>query len=283
MLPKHIFLDHLFSVPVLVVYSHMMFLPSALSSQDKEVEKEYQQPFFFSNYFVKYDKNNENTKNKLQKKLAKKDKIYKGNNLIPFFSDPLLDRDGILKEAEIQEGLFRDALKRKRAELSLALCGKKDDVTRKSLLGNLKLEHKRQITLWGKMQERYTRSMIDYLKQRKEAGKINSSFFAFILDTYHAVPEIQKYRQGLLNQSWAIFFSRWESRPRKQRKWLSQACKKTLKQTDREKVSTVREPKEKLMGPYYLALYRFLRLLPTSERIRLILTETSSKSSVNDD
>ena len=267
MILRHICLCYLFSF-------YMIFLPSALSSQDKEMKKEYQQPFFFSNYFAKYGKINENTKNKPEKQLVKKYKIREGSKLISFFSKPLLDRDETLEEAEIQEVQFREVLKKKKVELSLMLCKKKDVLERERFLNDLKSEHKRQITLWGKMQERYTRSMRDYLEKRKEAGKINSSLFPSVLNTFHTVSKLQKYRQGLLNQSWAIFFSKWKPSSRKKRKRLSQSCRITLKHKSQEKVFTTQEPKERLMSPYYLALYRFLRILPVSERIRLILTET---------
>ena len=174
------------------------------------------------------------------------------------FAAPSLDLEAIFSFAEDYEKKILHWLHEQKYNLNRNLCTLKQSELKKQL-HYLKEEKKRQFLLWQAVHKNYTRSVQNYLKQRQIMGKIEPSLLKLIQNNFEDLKEMQHQRQKQIVDAWDPLFRTWER----------QLARYSPPKANCRSQSAMdfKEPNNReLIRPYYLALYRFLRLFPASER-----------------
>lgn len=189
--------------------------------------------------------------------------------ILKIISRPVIDRKQLLQSAKIYEEQYLLWLQEQQKNLLLDLCNyqKKQKIKYIKLLEQ---EKERQYTLWKNVQKSYIYTLKSYLNQRLRKNKIEATLQQKIVKALNVISEIQIRRQ----RHWILA---WESFLKITKSSLQELIVKKSMLTCDSKDSLLNQittnpiiPKEESMRPYYLALYRFLHLLPLEERIRFL-------------
>ena len=177
---------------------------------------------------------------------------------LDLFAAPSLDLEAIFSFAEEYEKEVRHWLGQQKYNLNHELCALGQSELKRQLK-YLKEEKDRQLLLWRNVHRNYTHSVQNYLKQRQARAKLEPSLLKLIQSNFKELREMQDQRQKQIGDAWTLLFRNWEKQSR-----ASSLHKESCT------VQSLRNFKElsetELIRPYYLSLYRFLRLFPARER-----------------
>ena len=174
----------------------------------------------------------------------------KRNIMIDLFTAPLLDLTSIEKFAIKFEIMSRKLLIERKKKAVSTYC-KEGSEGRSKLLENWKKTQKYQYQMWINTRNRFETSMAYYLDMY-----IDKNVLPKIMKLRNPIKSLQQERQTLIGKTWNNLFRRLKKKSRK-------ICKANSFNGEL--------PREKLFLPYYIALYRFYRVLPSEKRIKLIL------------
>ena len=201
------------------------------------------------------------------------------------FSAPVLDPGAIETMAARHETTSREILAQRQADLIAAVCAF-EPAERGAAIDAFEIRRQRQWTRWLTLQERYETS----LKYRLSAGvhrddAAGQARLATLLQSRAPVQALQRERQKLISESYARLLTALKNQVEDE---PAAACSTDLRPAPPRDVGPGKpaepndwQPEEYLYLPYYLALYRFLNLLPPDQRAELLLALHSGKPSDN--
>lgn len=205
------------------------------------------------------------------------------------FSAPVLDPVAIEAMADRYEKRSRELLSERRARIVEYVCGLAPD-KRPNALGRLEIRRQQQWNRWLNLQQRYETSLKYRLTENTHGDDaIAQARLMTLLASREAVQALQRERQQLVSESYGQLLETLVNRaPAGPDADVPCDGPVTNRTTNRgppnqrtENPIHPGQPTEYLYLPYYLALYRFLSLLPPDDRSRLLLALHSGKTSDN--
>ena len=195
-----------------------------------------------------------------------------GQVYLNLFAAPSLNLEAVFALAKKYEKKIEYWQYKQRYDLKRSLCLLKQNEFQERL-GYLQKERKRQFLLWQAVHQNYARSVENYLEKRQALGKLEPSLLKLIQSSFKDLKEMQHQRQKQISGSWALLLRTWEAQAAKSSLFRKSCAAQSQSRPFRgflqqEEASIKKEKQEarELIRPYYLALYRFLRLFPASER-----------------
>ena len=176
------------------------------------------------------------------------------------FTAPKMELQLILNSAKDYESEIRHYLNKSKLDLYLELCHL-PKINISSTLLKLKQEKRRQFSIWKLFNKYYRISVKSYLKEKIKANVIVPSLAKILWAHFVTLNQLEQERQKQIIDNWTLFFNKSYKEFSK-----SSAKKDALNKKPCSANLSFKGPKGALISPHALSLYRFLRLLPITER-----------------
>ncbi|MCR9143353.1 MAG: hypothetical protein NXI24_13960 [bacterium] len=211
------------------------------------------------------------------------------------FSAPVLDPGAIETLANRYEIKSREILAERQAQLTRVVCGLAPG-QRRAAARSYEIQRQRQWNRWLNLQDRYESSLKYRLNRNVHPDDVAAQArLGTLLSAREAVRALQRERQQLITQSYERQLQALAERapggsdsempcdsppPPAPGQEIPAGAPASTAESDRGAIAPG-QPAEFLYLPYYLALYRFLSLLPPDHRSELLLALHSGKTSDN--